>query len=488
MSPQESLLGAPALALEMVSDLGDPRRSKRLMGLMDALARKPDRSFPEIFRQGRELEGFYRFVENPYYTFQDILSGHINATAARCRLAGEVLVIHDTTEYSFSLRDEHLRENLCRFSKGRQGFFGHLSLAASADGERVPLGIVGARPFVHAEGSTAAGLGFREGQFGKLACESDRWWDGVESAEAVLRGVNLVIHVADRESDIYELICRMVGSGLHFVFRAAQDRRVLTEEMPELGRLFAVLSEQPILGERTVTVSSRSHARMPPAMRKTFPERREREARLCYRAGAVKLQRPHHRPDLGHLPAEVEINVVEAWEVGTPEGDQPIRWVLLTCESADSSSEVFRVVDIYRSRWLIEEFNKAVKTGCRYEQRQMETADSLLKVLALILPIAWKLLVMRSMERRCPEAKAEAVVTAKQLACLKAALPRRKRSERPSVREVLLAIAQLGGHLKRNGPPGWLTLYRGYRNLQTLEEGWRYGQAAILSRRTCDQS
>ena len=488
MSAQESLIGAPALALEMVSDLGDPRRSKRLMGIIDALARTPDRSFPEIFRQGCELEGFYRFIENPYFTFGELLCGHIRATAERCRLAEEVLVIHDTTEFSFPLRDEHRREHLCRFSKGRQGFFGHLSLAASADGERVPLGIVAARPFVHAEGSTAAGLRFWEEQFGNLACESDRWWEGVESAEAVLGGVELVIHVADRESDIYELICAMVEEGRHFVFRAAQDRRMLTEEMPELGRLFAVLSEQPVLGERTVTVTSRSHARMPPALRKTFPERREREARLCFRAGAVKLQRPQHRPDLGHLPAEVEINVVEAWEVGTPEGEQPIRWVLLTCEGASSGPEVFRVVDIYRSRWLIEEFNKAVKTGCRYEQRQMETADSLLKVLALILPIAWKLLVMRSMERQCPEAPAEAVVTAEQLECLKAALPRRKWSERPGVGEVLLAIAQLGGHLKRNGPPGWLTLYRGYRKLLTLEEGWRYGQAAILSRGTCDQS
>ena len=42
-----------------------------------------------------------------------------------------------------------------------------------------------------------------------------------------------------------------------------------------------------------------------------------------------------------------------------------------------------------------------------------------------------------------------------------------------TVIDALYAIAALGGHLKRNGPPGWQTLHRGYQDLIMLELGWR---------------
>jgi hypothetical protein len=56
--------------------------------------------------------------------------------------------------------------------------------------------------------------------------------------------------------------------------------------------------------------------------------------------------------------------------------------------------------------------------------------------------------------------------------------------ENPSLSAALVAVARLGGHLKRNGDPGWITLGRGYDKLRSAEHIWNL--AAPLER--CDQS
>ena len=92
--------------------------------------------------------------------------------------------------------------------------------------------------------------------------------------------------------------------------------------------------------------------------------------------------------------------------------------------------------------------------------------------LTLTIPVAWKLLVLRHLQRQCPEAPALAVVTETQLVLLKDAVLKWSWSAEPTVREVTGAIAKLGGHLKSNGRPGWLVLGRGYQELRQMQVGW----------------
>ncbi len=97
-----------------------------------------------------------------------------------------------------------------------------------------------------------------------------------------------------------------------------------------------------------------------------------------------------------------------------PKGQEPIVWYLVTNEPIDTAEQVAEVVDAYRARWVIEEFFKALKTGCQIEKRQMESYEALRIALALFLPIAVRLLALCDAARTEPE-QACSALTARQL-------------------------------------------------------------------------
>jgi len=173
----------------------------------------------------------------------------------------------------------------------------------------------------------------------------------------------------------------------------------------------------------------------------------------------------------------LDINIVRVWEMDPPQGEAPVEWVLFTSEPIDTASQVSQVVDWYRTRWVIEEYFKALKTGCAYEKRQLESREALENALALFLPIAWQLLRLRTLARDASDKPATEALPASQLAVLQR-VARRPLPQRPTVRDVMLAVAALGGHLKRNGEPGWITLWRGYEELLTLTAGWDLARSA----------
>jgi len=130
--------------------------------------------------------------------------------------------------------------------------------------------------------------------------------------------------------------------------------------------------------------------------------------------------------------------------------------------------------------WVIEEYFKALKTGCALERRQLENKRAILNALAVLAPIAWQLLLLRSLSRTAPDEPSTAVLTRLRLALLERH-PKLNLRSGATVREAMLAVAQLGGHIKNNGDPGWLVLGRGYEKLLLLEEG-----ARLIA--GCDQS
>ena len=133
----------------------------------------------------------------------------------------------------------------------------------------------------------------------------------------------------------------------------------------------------------------------------------------------------------------------------------------------------------YQSRWTIEEFFKALKTGCGYEKRQLESYAALSNALAIFSVIAWRLLLVRSVARAYPHATSRSVLSDTQLRLLKHRL---KLTNLPATaKDALYAVARLGGHLKNNGDPGWQTLGRGFEKLLILEAGWRAATDANLA-------
>jgi hypothetical protein len=189
------------------------------------------------------------------------------------------------------------------------------------------------------------------------------------------------------------------------------------------------------------------------------------------------LVRGHHHPT--DLKAVITVNVVHVFEPNPPTDEPAIDWKLYTTEPVESAQQISRVIDIYRARWMIEEYFKVLKTGCAYEERQLESQKTLTNLLGVFVPIAWMLLHLRSQARQRPTAKATEVFSISQITILKAKTKLKKVVE-PTIEEAYWALASLGGHLTQNGPPGWQVLWKGMRKLLDFQEGWEI-------RERCDQ-
>ena len=154
--------------------------------------------------------------------------------------------------------------------------------------------------------------------------------------------------------------------------------------------------------------------------------------------------------------------------------------MLLTSETITTADDALRVVDWYRARWVIEEFFKALKTGCAIEKRQLETFAALSNAVAFFGPMAWQLLLLRHQAQNAPDTDATTALPANLLRILPH-IARKPLSATPTAREVFLAIAALGGHLKRNGEPGWQTLARGFEKLRDAAVIWDLALRATRS-------
>jgi hypothetical protein len=451
-------------------DLGDPRRTQRVVSLVTAMARRPDQSLPSVLGDEASLEGAYRLFNNEHVDYDDLLAEHRDRTVDRAKAAGGVLVLHDTTTCTFEHADPR---DIGYLPTGKAGLFAHVCLVVDAQRHRRPLGVLHVEPIWRTRKS---GRGSRVKHVGgKEAArwtnrESERWMRGVEECHEQLDGCP-AIHVMDREGDKYELLAAMREQGQRFVVRLRGDRRLSAENDGQL--LLALLQNQPLLLEREVHVTRRK-APTAPRSRQLTPERPARDATLSVSCAAVALRRPNSLPNT--LASQVHVNAVHVREMNPPEGQAPIDWTLLTSEPIDTSENVERIIDVYRYRWLIEELFKALKTGCLYEQRLFEGRHALLNLLATSLPIAVELLWMRARVTDDPLAPALDVVTSDQLQALRH-LKSRPLPKNPTAADVLLAIAALGGHLKRNGAPGWQTLQRGYQRLLDFSAGWTAGAA-----------
>jgi hypothetical protein len=346
----------------------------------------------------------------------------------------------------------------------KQGFYAHVTLGVSADGKRIPLGLLGCELFTR-DGDRPIGEG-----------ESKRWRRGIDGAGERVGDARKLIHVADREGDMYWLLASMVGAGQRFIVRASQDRLVDVRG-EKLKPLFAAAQETRQTYELDVPVTARRKAGRTGAERESFPARDARVARLSFAAVSLTLHRP--KRGASKLPRHLDVNVVHVFELGTPLGEKPVEWLLLTSEPVDSSAAIAKVVEGYRTRWTIEEYFKTVKTGCAFESRQLESFKSLTNLLAYGLVIAYALLLMRVLARTNTDVSADTLLSDAQLLCLRL-MTKRKVAGLKTARQVLDAIAALGVHLRSNGDPGWRVLSRGWKRLLDFEAAYQAMQQAGL--------
>jgi hypothetical protein len=444
--------------------VGDERLDRRLLKIVARVEAGPAESFPKQMGSEAEQEATYRFFGNRRVTLEKVLAPHRQQTIERIRGRSTVRVLYDTSRFTF----EGDREGLGILRGDLKGFFGHVGLVVAADESREPLGVLNALAFINKDTKQNRKLTQKEKSAAQRAKtreekKSSRWENTAIEGSQLLPDGTRAVHVMDQEADDYDVFAGLKGAGLDFVIRG-DPKRLTANGIPvedELCAKAARVFRKVQLSVRTAKQASRQH-----------PVRAQRDADLRVRWASVRF----HRPESARAEVdELTLTVVHVFEPRPPKGEEPVSWLLLTTLPVSSVEEAILVVDHYRARWVIEEFFKALKTGCAFEKRQLCSLDALVRVFGVFVPIAWHLLALRNLGREDDKRPATHLFTREQLLLLGAMLGETNRSlpKRPSIREAMLGIAALGGHIKNNGDPGWLVLGRGLIRFTEAERVWQ---------------
>ena len=400
----------------------------------------------------------YRFMDHPDVSFDGLLQPHYAATEERIAQLGAgsvVLMPQDTTSLNYS----HVSQAtglgpIGTTADGAQGLLLHSSYAVDTEG--LPLGFLHANCWnrvkaLHGE-RAKAGTPIEEK-------ESYRWLQHYRAVSAVQQRQPqaTLVSVGDREADIYELFAAAAtqDGGAKLLVRASHDRQVRTGggAEDELGQLFAVLQAAPAAGKQILAV--------PP-----LPGRTERIAKLVVRHAALQLQ-PPARMNRGAAPISCWGVLVQEDE--PPAGVAPLQWLLLTTVPVKTFQDACERADWYRLRWGIEVFHRTLKTGCKVEQRQLETADRLQRCLAIDMVVAWRICRLVHLGRVSPNLPCTVYFEAEQWKALlllrsyRTGEPIPRPLQIPTLREAIREVAGIGGFLgrKSDGEPGAETLWRG---------------------------
>jgi hypothetical protein len=457
--------------------LAHPARNRRVQVIAAAMATDPGRSIPGLFTRRYDVKAAYDVFDHPEATPDHIQAGHRRQVRDQVSRPGEYLLIEDTTSVSYRGRQpiEGLG-SVGHSSEGQKAFQLHSVLAVRWPGPATPdagghrpgvevLGLLDQQSDVrtpHPPGIDPKTGGPKVKVTYKSVKTPEDWsaWErATERIGAAPAGDDVRwVRVCDREADIYEYLCGCRSRGHGFVVRAAQDRAIVEFETGKrAGCLFERCRGQTALGRFPLEIRGRG-------------DQAARTARLAVSAARVALKAPPRKGDRSALPPRLAVTVVRVWEETPPAGVEAIEWILLCDAAVTTWAEAEDRALQYACRWLIEEFHKALKTGMGAERLQLEEGHRLMAAVAIMSVVALRLIGLRERVRVAPDEPAESSgLSELELEVLRAKL----NQPLATVKEVVLGVGRLGGHLNRKGDglPGWQTLWHGMTRLRHMVEG-----------------
>jgi hypothetical protein len=428
-------------------ELGDVRRTKRLVKVGAAVAMRSDASLPKQMIEAAGTKAAYRLFANGDVTHSAVSCPHWEMTRERARAPGQgfVLFVQDQTELDFGRKPDAYELGFVGTTYAR-GIEVQTTMCVipRIEGERPEvLGLALQTPWTrnHApRAKTEPGH-----QRTKRRTEYDVWQESVDEigpAPDEEAGTTWV-SVGDRGSDVFTHLMATRRQGWKCLVRSKHDRKLadLSEEEKTLhARIRAIASQ----GSGSIFLRAR-------------PGQKARHANLNVSFTAVTLpatSRAKNAPSL-------EANCVRVWEEPRAGVAKAIEWILLTTLDVRSVQDALGIVELYRHRWLIEEYHKCLKTGCGIEHRHLNHRDKLLALLGVLSIVAVLLLQLKapSPNFKPPDETIQLVkliTKAKEDLSEPAALLRR--------------IAMFGGFLGRkgDGEPGWQTIWDGWMRIQDI--------------------
>ncbi|WKZ14220.1 MAG: IS4 family transposase [Candidatus Jettenia caeni] len=377
------------------------------------------------------------------------------ATSNRMSKEKVILAIQDTTTLNYTNHSQTHGLGTIGTNKHLQGMLVHTTLAFTP--QRVPLGILHQQ--VWTRSPETYGKKHQRKKRAITEKESQKWLNSLEATRTIHKESpdTLVISVGDREADIYELFHHASDypQSCHLLVRAAWDRKV---EHPQ-KYLWPSMETQPVADTFEVIVPRKKN-------------KSERSAHIDIRFAPLTLLPPQNKSRLGPLTLwAVYVN-----EPSPPHGEEPLSWMLLTTLKVESLDEALCLVNYYSVRFSIELFHKVLKSGCTIEKRQLQTAEGLIRCLALDSLVAWRIMFLTMIGRAVPQLPCTVLFGEHEWKALYCFINTTKTLPLfpPSLQEATRLVARLGGFLgrERDGFPGTEILWRGMQKLASISAAW----------------
>jgi hypothetical protein len=431
----------------------DKRLNKRFALILDRLIERPEASLPQAMASWAETKATYRFLDSEKVTPESIRGSHIQSTVKRATRKPRVLLIQDTSPLDFTDHKDTTGLGYLdrRFMKG---LFMHTTLCCTDQG--VPLGLLDQQIWVR--DLKDLGKRHKRAQRPFEDKESAKWVRALKHSLDLLPESVATVTIADREAAIFELFVTPRPAKADLLIRACRERRLKLND--EVDHLWPVMLKSPVRGKITVEVAANKGSQ-------------PRTARCGIHFEKVSLLPPTtsiHKETLS-------LWVVLVREEEAPEGVKPLEWLLLTTLRVESLEEALQCVKWYSLRWLVERYHLVLKSGCRVEKLQLETAERLERAVAIYSIVAWRLLWLTYEARKSPEASCEIALEEHEWQSLYCTIKRTSTPpcEPPTLRQAVRWIAQLGGFLGRkcDGEPGVMAIWRGFRRLEDISSTWQ---------------
>jgi len=461
--------------------LGDNRLNERLITLCDRFSEAPESPINQACADWAETKAAYRFFQNENVEARDIMAAHRGKTAKRAAKHNTVLAIQDTSYFVYT---SHLKtEGLGKMSlkKGKNvekiysnGLMVHTCLAVTTRG--LPLGLLDQKIFARKlrpeNERRRMGGKYIQDVLPVEQKETYRWLEALTTTQKAMKDTK-VVTVCDREADLYDFFKLSDQIGASVLVRANANRTVNRRSRyaeTDVVKLWDHMRQQPETGAYAVEIPKRSAT-------KHCKEREARTATVAVRFGSFLFNPPRNntRHSSEHLP-DIDMNAVYVMEINPPAGEEPVEWMLLTNLPVRSFDEAYEKVLWYCLRWRIEMYHKVLKSGFRVEACRLGHADRLARYLTVMSIVAWRLFMITLIARTDPATSCSTLLTDHEwkVLFLKANKNKTLPKKAPPIGNVIVWVARLGGYLARkgDGPPGTITLWRGWKRLADLTEGW----------------
>jgi Transposase DNA-binding/Transposase DDE domain len=413
------------------------------------MAATPDQSLPVQHQHWAELKAAYRFFDNPHITPDALQAQHRRVTFESCRQHPVVLCVQDGSNVEAS-----------RIAGGQ--WVMHSALAVTPGGD--VLGLLEQRFFKRVKRAARESKKARRDRFR----ESDVWIDTVQAVKAVNSPHTRLIHICDRGADDLRLMHSCMETSSGFVIRAHHDRNV--EQATD--KLWSYMAQVPVSGQIEIEIGQQ---RCIKRKIKGTTQRRPRPARtaqLQVRFATVQLQPPSHSAP---FTKPLTVNVVYLKE--PVEGAAAVEWMLLTNLPVENRADALTIIDYYRIRWVIEEWHRALKEGCRIGESQLQSIENLLRLISVLSPVAVRLLQLRdwaNLPSSDPmRAKLDLQQKVPQELIQAAAALGQYRVDQITPQQFWQTLARQGGWLgrKHDPRPGWKAIWIGWEIVSRIAQG-----------------